>query len=201
MSTHKAIQDPRNYDAVDYQNFERRLLASDTPKELLEDICMTLAHLPTAEAQALLAKFKESPRADEVNWLQCAIDEGQDHYLSPCNDEEERDFLALKIVQEMEDRIIELEIEYDKVDLRWRKDQIKLEAVKALQAEGELDEYATAGYDNEMPCQEREMEELREQIEEMEKIMARIKQSITTERYKKVDTMTMRHYHFDGEEW
>jgi len=200
MTEHKNIQEPQNYDAMDYQNFERRLFAHDTPRELLEDICMTLAHLPTAEAQALLAKFKESSRADEVKWLECAIDEGQDHYLSPCNEEEERDFLALKVIQEMEDRIIGLEMEYDKVNLRWRKDCIQLEAVKALQAEGELDEYATAYYDNEMPCQERRMREFREQINELEKIMLRVKQSIKTERYKGIDSMAMRHYHFDGEE-
>jgi hypothetical protein len=200
MTAHKNIQEPQNYDAMDYQNFERRLFAPDTPRELLEEICMTLAHLPTAEAQTLLAKFKESSRADEVNWLECAIDEGQYHYLSPSNKEEERDFLALKVMQEMEDRIISLEMEYDKVNLRWRKDSIELEAVKALQAEGELDEYATAYYDNEMPCQERRMGELREHINKLEKIMRRVKQSIKTEHYKDVNSMTMRHCHFDGEE-
>ena len=38
---------------------------------------MTLAHLPTKRAQALLEKFSESDRADEVEWLEPAMDEGK----------------------------------------------------------------------------------------------------------------------------
>lgn len=201
MTQHKPIQNPEEYSGENYQTYERQLFDPTTPKETLENICMTLAHLPTAEAQTLLAKFRESGRAQEVSWLQCAIDEGQFHYLSPCNEQEDRDLLALKVVQELEDRIVELEIAWDKVNLRWRKDKIQLEAVQALQAEGELDEHATIYYDNEIPRQEQEMTKLREQIEELEKIMQRTRQSIQTERYKNIDTMTMRHYHFDGEDW
>lgn len=200
MTEHKSIQNPQDYTPEDYQTYERQLFDPATSKETLENICMTLAHLPTGAAQALLAKFRESVRAPEVSWLECAVEEGQFHYLSPTNDEEERDLLALKVIQEMEDDIIDLEIEYDKVDLKWRKNQIKLEAIKALMAEGELDDEAGVGYDVEMPRQQEEMEDLRERIEEMEKIIARIKQSIQTERFKNVDSTTMRHFHFDGEE-
>ncbi len=161
---------------------------------------MTLAHLPTAEAQALLAKFRESGRAHEVIWLECAIEEGQMHYLSPNNEEEERDFLALKVIQEMEDQVLNLEYEYSKVHLRWEKAQIKLDAIKSLQAEGELAEDTSVGYETEIPLQQKQIEALRQQIDEQEKIIDRIRQQIQTERFKNVDSMTMRHCHFDGEE-
>lgn len=200
MTQHLPIQDPDDFDVMDYQAFERQLFDPVTPKEILEDICMTLAHLPTGEAQALLAKFRESGRAHEVSWLACAIEEGQMHYLSPNNEEEERDLLALKLIQEMEDEVLELEYEYSKVHLRWEKAQIKLAAIKSLQAEGELDASASIGYEADIPLQKKQMEDLRQGIEQQEKIIARIRQQIQTERFKNVDSMTMRHCHFDGEE-
>lgn len=200
MTEHLPIQDPDAFDVVDYKNFERRLFADDTKKSDLERICMTLAHLPTEEAQALLARFRHSPRADEVGWLECAVEEQQQNLLSPCNDQEERDLLALKMTQEMEDRIIDLEIEYDKVELRWRKSGIEREAIQSLMQEGELDEYASVGHDQEIPLQERDMEELSEEIDRLEKIKARILDSIQTERFKTVNPMIMRNCHFDGEE-
>ncbi len=199
MTQHIEIQNPEEYTKVDYQNFEYLLFADDTDKEKLEEICMTLAHLPTTEAAALLAKFNESIRAKEVEWLTCAIEENEYHHLTPCNEQEERDILALKVIQEMEDHIIDLEIEYDKEDLGWQKNQIKLEAIKSLVAEDELSESASIYYDNEMPCQKNRMIELRNEIETEEKIIQAIKRSIQTERYKKVNSMTMQHYHFDGE--
>jgi hypothetical protein len=187
MTQHIEIQNPEEYTL---------LFTDDTDKEKLEEICMTLAHLPTAEAAALLAKFNEHIRAKEVEWLTCAIEENQYHHLTPCNEQEERDFLALKVIQEMEDHVIDLEVEYDKEDLGWQKNKIKLEAIKSLVAEDELSESASY-YDNEMPCQKNRMIELRNEIETQEKIIQAIKRSIQTERYKKVNSMTMQHYHFD----
>ncbi len=81
MPAHKDIQNPDKFSEAHYRYFEVKLLSKETTKEELEDICMTLAHLPTKEAQDLLEKFKKSERAKEVKWLECAIDEGKFHYL------------------------------------------------------------------------------------------------------------------------
>jgi hypothetical protein len=200
MTEHLPIQDPAEFDATDYQNFERRLFGNDTKKEDLERICMTLAHLPTEASKTLLARFRQSPRSSEVSWLECAMEEQQQGLLEPVNEREERDLLALKMVQEMEDQIIDLEIEFDKADLRWRKSQIEYEAVRSLVEEGEIDEHNGIAYEQTVPLHERERVKLQENIDRLEKIRTRIQDSIQTERFKTVDPSFMRHCHFDGEE-
>jgi hypothetical protein len=52
---------------------------------------LTLAHLPTEDAPGLLARIKRSPRASEVSWLECAMDEGSYLLLTPTNELEERE--------------------------------------------------------------------------------------------------------------
>jgi len=85
MTEHKDIQNPEDYSEKDYQRFRYLLTSDDTPVEELEEICMTLAHLPTEEAKKILAEFKNSERAEEVGWLDFAIEENETWYLSPNN--------------------------------------------------------------------------------------------------------------------
>ena len=47
MTEHKNIQDPKKYSEKNFIKFEHQLFAEDTPTEILKDIVMTLAHLPT----------------------------------------------------------------------------------------------------------------------------------------------------------
>ncbi|MBU0713118.1 hypothetical protein KKA87_14535, partial [bacterium] len=98
MVEHKDIQNPEDYGAKHYAKFRYLLFSDETSREELEEICMTLAHLPTDEARQILDEFKNSERAGEVGWLDCAIEENMFNYLSPENEQEERDFLALKMV-------------------------------------------------------------------------------------------------------
>ena len=98
MTEHKSIQDPKRYGKKDYEKFEYQLFAEDTPIEMLKDIVMTLAHLPTKQAQDFLAKFSESDRAENVEWLEPAMEEGKSLYIWPENDQEERDMMALKFL-------------------------------------------------------------------------------------------------------
>jgi hypothetical protein len=199
MPEHLPILAPEEYGEADYRRFSDLLFAASTDAEMLEQICMTLAHLPTQEAQELLARFRNSPRAREVKWLECAIEEGQMHYLSPQNAAEERDLLALKVIQEMEDEVFDLEYEYSKERLRLEKLEIRLEAIRSLMADGALAPPADAGLDDARLCCQGRMAELRQQIDDAEKIMVRIRESIRSERLKQVDTMTMRHWHWDAE--
>lgn len=191
MIEHKNIQDPDAYNEEDYIVLEHKLLSPDTSTEELEEICMTLAHLPTKEAQELLEKFRQSDRADEVGWLQCAIDEGRFHYLSPTNEQEERDYLALKVLQEMEDQIVELETEYSGYEIELNKLEIEHEAVAALVKKGEIDENEEILYQDRKTMIESKMEELKKDIETQEKIFDQIKQSIKSEKYKDIDPMYM----------
>ncbi len=107
MAKHKEIQDPAKYTEKDYDIFEMKLFSQFTSVEQLEEICMdVLPHLPTKRAQDLLKTFSQSERAKEVGWLENAMNEGQYLYLSPMNAQEERDFLALKMLQEFEEKLL-----------------------------------------------------------------------------------------------
>ncbi|MEA3475416.1 MAG: hypothetical protein U9R23_03075 [Candidatus Cloacimonadota bacterium] len=207
MTQHKDIQDPKNYSEMHYKYFEAKLFSKKTNKEELEDICMTLAHLPTKEAQDLLDKFKKSERANEVEWLECAIDEGKHWYLSPTNEKEERDFLALKMLQMKDDEIVELMGKRDEHDFQIRTMSIELKAFEKLAKEkgnqNEDDElkYRIIALQDLIKMEIASLEEVDKEIELQEKIQEKIKQSITTERYKDVDPMYMNEVHFDGEVW
>ena len=205
MTQHKDIQDPKNYSEMHYKYFETKLFSKDTTKEELEDICMTLGHLPTKEAQDLLDKFKQSERASEVEWLECAMDEGKHWYLSPTNDQEERDYLALKILNLKDDEIVDLMLKRDEHDFSIRKMNLELEAIEKLAKEKSTDKedikYRIIALQELIKIESTNLKEAEEEIELQEKIREKIKQSITTERYKDIDPMYMNEVHFDGEVW
>ncbi|MDD5766545.1 MAG: hypothetical protein PHW79_09915 [Candidatus Marinimicrobia bacterium] len=200
MVEHKDIQNPKDYSEKDYQRFDYLLFSDDTPQKELEEICMMLAHLPTKEAKDLLEKFKNSERAGEVDWLECAIDENEFNYLSPENDQEERDFLALKMVGEKDDLIVHLLGECDKHEYHIQKYEIELAALRELLPENpDLDSNISAIHDI-IVWEKGHLEESGQQIEIEEKIKAKIRASIQTERLKNLDPMDIEHFHFDGEE-
>jgi len=197
---HKDIQNPEDYSEKDYQRFRYLLFSDDTPQEELEDICMTLAHLPTKEANDLLEEFKKSDRADEVEWLECAVEENAFHYLMPDNEQEERDFLALKIVGEKDELIVHLMGECDKHELAIQKYEIELAALQELLSENpDLDSNISAIHEL-IVWEQSHLKTAREQIEVEEKIKAKIRACIQTERLKNLNPMDIEHFHFDGEE-
>ncbi len=207
MTQHKDIQDPKNYSEMHYKYFEAKLFSKDTTREELEEICMTLAHLPTKEAQDLLDKFSKSKRANEVEWLECAIDEGKHWYLSPTNEQEERDYLALKMLQMKDDEIVELMGKRDEHDFQIQTMTIELQAFEKLakeknnQNEDNDLKYRIIALQDLIKMKTASLEEAEKEIELQEKIQKKIKQSITTKRYKDVDPMSMNEIHFDGEVW
>lgn len=196
MTAHKHIQDPQDFQDDDYNEFERKLFSENTPVEDLEEICMTLAHLPTHRAQELLERFSQTERANDVEWCDCAKEEGEFHALSPTNEQEERDFLALKVMQEIEDEVIDMETKYDDLDITLMKQRIEQDAIRELIKNGELDADEAAGFEETNLQVAAEMESLKKRIAVREKTFAQIKRSITTERYQNVDMVQMRHFHF-----
>ena len=77
MTEHKDIQNPEDYTDKDYLKWEYLLLDPDTSRGELEEIVMTLAHLPTERAQEMMKKFEQSDRSDEVTWLEPAMEENE----------------------------------------------------------------------------------------------------------------------------
>ena len=135
MSEHKEIQDPKKYSEKDYEEFEYLLFSDDTPKKILERIVMTLAHLPVKRAQDLLAKFNESHRSEEVEWLEPAMEEGKMWTIWPETEQEERDMMTLKIYHEKNGYIVKLMGDYQVSEYRINKNEIELEALQKLQKE------------------------------------------------------------------
>jgi hypothetical protein len=196
MTDHKDLQDPQDYQNEDYKTFEQKLFSELTPVSELQEICMTLAHLPTKRAQELLAQFRQSERASEVEWLECAVDEGQFHYLSPENEQEEYDLLTLKVIQELEDAIVDLQIKYDEGQLFLKKRQIEHDALLELIKQGELDEEEALGFEDFRMVEESQLEDLAKKIAVKEKTVAQLKKSIQTAKYQNVDMTFIRHIHF-----
>lgn len=207
MTRHKDIQNPKNFSEAHYKFFEIKLFSEKTSKEELEDICMTLGHLPTKEAQDLLAKFKESERASEVEWLECAVEEGKFHYMCSNNEKEERDLIAIKLYHKKVDEIVYLMGKQSIHEFRIKEYQIELDALKLLlktrlkKTEKEDVKIKLMTIENLMQIEKNQLEKVVSEIEMMEKINGKIKETITTERYKDLESWDVSSIHFDGEEW
>jgi hypothetical protein len=198
MTEHIAIQDPDDYSPEDLMRMAEHLFAPLTPVAELERICMTLAHLPTQEAQDLLTRFQASPRADEVTWLECAVEEGTYLLLDPRNPLEEREYLTLKVIQELTDEVTDLELERDKTSLSREKGEIRLSALQALADAGKVHPDEVLGYGCGIQCDTHRIDKLNGEIELKEAMIAHLRASITTPRYRQADPDFMRHVHWDA---
>lgn len=198
MTEHIDIQDPDDYSPEDLMRMAEHLFAPLTPVAELERICMTLAHLPTQEAQDLLSRFQASPRAGEVTWLECAVEEGTYLLLDPTNPLEEREYLTLKVIQELADEVIDLELERDKTSISREKGEIRLSALQALADAGKVHPDEVLGYGCGIQCDANRIDELNGEIELKEAMIAHLRASITTPRYRQADPDFMRHVHWDA---
>lgn len=206
MTEHKDIQDPKKYSEKDYEKFEYQLFAEDTPTEILKEIVMTLAHLPTKRAQDMLARFNETDTAEEIEWLEPAMDEGKSLYIWPANDQEEKDMMALKLYHKINDQIIELMGEIDSYEYKIKQYEIESAALEKLQKEKlskdekEDIKYRIIAIKNIIKMEENHLDETKKDIAIQEKINEKIKEDIKTERYKKLEPWDISGFHFDGEE-
>jgi len=182
MTEHKKIQYPEDFSEKDYQYFRYKLFSDDATKEELEDICMSLVHLPTEEAKKLLEEFKHSERAAEVEWLEVAIEENQFHYLMPENEQEERDFLILKMIGEKDGMIVDLMGECQRHKYRIDKYEIESEALQHLLSENPDLEIDISVLHDLIVIEKNNLEEKEKEIEKIEKIRTRLKDMIKTER-------------------
>lgn len=179
-----------------YEEYETILFSTTSSVKELEDVCMTLAHLPTKRAQDLLVKFKGTNRALEVKWLDGAIDEGQMWYLDPQTDVEERDYLALKMIQEIEDELVGLHIDLNDAKVDLEKLEIEHHAIRELIKSKNISENEGIALHDIRIFYESKFERIQEQIDLKEKILQQIRDSIQTARYKNLDATIMRGIEF-----
>ncbi len=196
MNKNETIANDEELSEVSYQKIEAALFSDSSSVKELEKICMTLAHQSSKKAQDLLGKFKKSKRSAEVEWIDCAIEEGQWWYLDPQNEFEEREYLALKIMQEIEDELVEIEIELDDFRLEKRWQEIEHKALRELAGKNKISNDEILGLDDLETINNSRIIDLEEKIELKQKIFDQIKGSIKTERYKTMDLSEMRSIHF-----
>lgn len=207
MTEHKDIQNPENYSEAHYKYFEAKLFGTKSSRAELEEICMTLAHLPTPQARDLLEKFQNSSRSGEVVWLECAMEENK--FLNICadNEQEERDMIALKLYYKKEEDIIELMGNCQTYEYRLLQYDIEQEALESIQSkdlsktEAEDIKIRISVLHDLKIIEESQLEKAQKEIEMLEKINSEIKNNIATERYKNLKKWDICDYHFDGEEW
>lgn len=206
MTAHKDIQNPDDFNDQDYKRWDYLLFDEQTDQEQLKEIVMTLAHLPTQGAQELLHKFSQSPRAREVEWLDCAIDEGHYLLLCPDNETEDRDLKALKLMFQMDDRIIEQMGTVEECNFRIDMKKIELKAMEKLLSgdfsENELDEIKLrmVVLHDLLIMDESQLNQAEMTIRIDERIRDQIEDNITTKRYKQMDKSDLEGLHFHGDD-
>ncbi len=207
MTKHKDIQNPEDYTDKDYQKWEYLLLDPDTNRKDLEEIVMILAHLPTEEARELLKNFEQSDRADEVSWLEPAMEENEMWLLNPDTDQKARDMKAMKLSAKKQKIIVELMGKCDVYQYRIDLMNIEIDALNQMEKE-ETDEeqkkeigYKISALHDIIIWEHNHLEEARADIDMEEKISERIEENVKTAEYKKLDFTTNEGWHFDGEEW
>ena len=205
MVEHKSIQNPEDYSDTDYQKMEYLLFSEDTDQDELEEVVMTLAHLPTKRAHELLTRFSKSDSAEKVVWLDVAMQECQFLYLSSENEEEERDLMAMKFYYQNMDRIIEMEGERQTYEYEIKMYDIELEALLKLQQEAveaeEKDDlrYRILALQDLRRMEENKLEKKQNDIKIENKIGEKIKEGVKTERYKNLKAEDIRGICFNGE--
>jgi len=98
---------PQDFTPAELKSWITKLHDPRTPAEELKNLAMTLAHVDHPEALQALEEFRESPRAKEVDWIDCAIEECTYGVLSPSNEREQKDYLRVELWQEYEEELFD----------------------------------------------------------------------------------------------
>lgn len=179
-----------------------------TPQEELKRIVMTLAHLDIAEALQALEEFRQSPRAEEVEWIEQAIDESTYFVLEPKNEREEKDYLRVELWQEYEEELYDKMAQRDAAEVH--KQQLKVEKEfleKAITAAPNqsvrLQVMARqSGLDFQIAMAENDRMNLEEEIAGLEFIVAQIEKAVESPLYRTHGKREIGvHIHRDCETW
>lgn len=138
------------------------------------------------------------PRGREIGWLQCAVDEGTFHLLTPQNAIEECEYLTLEVVQERTDEACILEIKLGQTRISRNKGEIRLSALRTLADAGGIHPAEVEGFRSGIVRDTERIEELDQKIELKEAMIEHLRASITTPKYRNADPDVLRHIHWDA---
>lgn len=179
-----------------------------TTQEELKRIVMELAHIDHPEALQALEQFRASPRAEEVEWIEQAIDECTYGVLSPSNAREEKDYLRVELWQEYEEELYDKMAQRDaavvhKQQLEVEKDFLEKAMAAAPNASIRVQIMARhSGIDFQIAMAENDRMNLEEEIAGLEFIVAQIEEAVESPLYRTHGKREIGvHFHRDCETW
>jgi hypothetical protein len=179
-----------------------------TPKEQLERIAMTLAHLDNPEALLALEEFRQSPRAEEVEWIDLAIGESTYFVLEPKNESEEKDYLRVELWQEYEEELLDKTGQRDAAEAHKKQLEVEKEFLEAAVAKAPNESIRLhlmarlGGMDRQIIMAENDRMNLEEEIAGLEFIVAEIENAVESPIYRKHGKREIGvHIHRDCETW
>lgn len=179
-----------------------------TTQEELKRIVMELAHANHPEALQALEQFRESPRANEVEWIEHAIDESTYFVLDPKNEREEKDYMRVELWQEYEEELYDKMAQRDAAEVH--KQQLKVEKEfleKAMAAAPNASIRVQimarhSGIDFQIAMAENDRMNLEEEIAGLEFIVAQIEKAVESPLYRTHGKREIGvHFHRDCEAW
>ena len=200
--------DYTDYTPAELKLWITKLKDPKTSTDELQKTAMTLAHVDHPEALRALEQFRQSPRAKEVEWIDCAIDECTYGVLSPSNEREQKDYIRVELWQEYEEELFDKMAQHDAAVVH--KQQLGVEkeflekAMAAAPNEGirlQVMMYHS-GIDHLILMAENDRMNLEDEIAGLEFIVEQIEKAVESPLYRKQGKREIGvHIHRDCDEW
>jgi hypothetical protein len=199
---------PTDYTPAELKLWITKLNDPRTPEEELKRITMTLAHLDNPEALRALEEFRKSPRAEEVEWLDLAIEESSYFVLSPSNEREQKDYIRVELWQEYEEELYDKMAQRDAAEAHKQQLEVEKEFLEAAAAKAPNESIRLqlmlrhSGIDHQILMAENDRMNLEEEIAGLEFIVEQIEKAVESPIYRKQGKREIGvHIHRDCEEW
>jgi len=199
---------PNDYTPAELKLWITKLHDPHTPEEELKRIAMTLAHLDNPEALRALEEFRQSPRAEEVEWIDHAIDESTYFVLEPKNEREEKDYLRVELWQEYEEELLDKMGQRDAAIAHKQQLEVEKEFLEAAIANAPNESIRIqlmlrqSGMDHQIIMAENDRMNLEEEIAGLEFIVDQIEKAVESPLYRKYGKREIGvHIHRDCEGW
>jgi hypothetical protein len=199
---------PDDYTPAELKFWIAKLYDPHTPTDELQRIAMTLAHVDHPEALQALEQFRESPRAGEVEWIDCAIDECAYGVLSPTNGREKKDYVHVELWQEYEEELLDKVAQRDAAEVHKQHLEVEKELLanaiaNAPDASIRLQLMAReSGIDHLILMAENDRTNLEEEIAALEYLIAQVEKAVESPIYRKYGKKEIGvHIHRGCEHW
>jgi len=199
---------PQDYTPAELKLWITKLHDPETPKDELQRIAMTLAHIDHPEALQALEEFRESPRAHEVEWIECAIDECTYGVLSPSNEREEKDYIRVELWQEYEQEWLDKSGQRDAAEVHKQQLEVEKEFLEKAMAAAPNESIRLqlmgrySGIDFLITMAENDIMNLDEEIAGLEFMLEQIEKAIESPLFRKYGKQEIGvHIHRDCEDW